>query len=385
MNEKLIELVYEGLLEDEPWLSFLQLLRRELGGVACSLNWRLPSLADEGFDVSVSDCDIPALRKHYAEDHHPENPFPYADLQPGKAYRWSDFTDAEVFHQSVFYRQFCQPVGYKFALCLCIETPWGGRAWLHAVRDEAAENFDVKDLLRCEFLTPHLQRALRLFYKARQLENERKMFASAIDELQIGTVLLDCDGCILSSNQHAQLIIRNNSVLSMNQRRLYLKSPSLQARFQSAFASMLTAGHSSISEAFAVPRTGIPPLGMLLKIFPGFFSTAAEPRPAMILYLTDPAIHQPPAGQLLQSLFGLTGSEARLTALLADGLTLTEAAGAMCISQGSARVYSKRVFAKMGVNRQADLVRTVLKSVVPLARTDDGGTRISKKIPSTSN
>jgi DNA-binding CsgD family transcriptional regulator len=76
---------------------------------------------------------------------------------------------------------------------------------------------------------------------------------------------------------------------------------------------------------------------------------------------------------LIARLFGLTSAEARLAALLADGMSLAEAAAALAISEGSARTYSKRIFAKTGVSRQAELVRLVLKSVAALAvpRSDE--------------
>jgi DNA-binding CsgD family transcriptional regulator len=83
---------------------------------------------------------------------------------------------------------------------------------------------------------------------------------------------------------------------------------------------------------------------------------------------TDPRVHQLAPRELISQLFGLSASEARLAALLADGKTLVEAAGIMSISLGSARTYSKRIFAKTGASRQAELVRLILKSVASLAK-----------------
>ena len=69
----------------------------------------------------------------------------------------------------------------------------------------------------------------------------------------------------------------------------------------------------------------------------------------------------------LRELFGLSATEARLALCLADGRTLAEAAGEIPITIESARTYSKRIFAKTGTARQADLVRVLLKSIITLA------------------
>ena len=86
----------------------------------------------------------------------------------------------------------------------------------------------------------------------------------------------------------------------------------------------------------------------------------------MIIYLTDPTSHQQAPQQLVSQLFGLTKAEARLATLLADGLSVAEAAETMHVSEGSARSYCKRIYAKTGLKRQAELVRLVLKSVASL-------------------
>ena len=55
-------------------------------------------------------------------------------------------------------------------------------------------------------------------------------------------------------------------------------------------------------------------------------------------------------------LHGCTRSQARLAALIVDGTTLRDAAQRMGITYGSARVYLKTVFRKVGVRSQAQLV-----------------------------
>jgi DNA-binding CsgD family transcriptional regulator len=61
-------------------------------------------------------------------------------------------------------------------------------------------------------------------------------------------------------------------------------------------------------------------------------------------------------------MFGLTPSESRLAAGIASGLSLEATAEREGWTLSSARSYLKTVFEKVGVTRQADLVRVVLKN-----------------------
>jgi DNA-binding CsgD family transcriptional regulator len=65
--------------------------------------------------------------------------------------------------------------------------------------------------------------------------------------------------------------------------------------------------------------------------------------------------------------FGLTQVEARLAVMLTDGLALDEIAIHLGVTRTSARTYCKRVLAKTGASRQAELVRLVLTSLARLA------------------
>ena len=83
---------------------------------------------------------------------------------------------------------------------------------------------------------------------------------------------------------------------------------------------------------------------------------------SVALFVTDPERQAKPSRTVLQKLFQLTGSEAKIVQGLAEGKSLEEIAPEAGITISSARTYLKQVFAKTGTNRQADLVRMVLTS-----------------------
>ncbi len=370
IDQTAIELIYEGPLEAEPWRNFLEYFQRRLGASGVSLNCRLPEPGDRGYDISIADADVQELRTDYAAGQHADNPFNRAALESGKACRWSDFVDPEIFHSSAFYREFCQPAGFEYALCLPLQGPANCSAWLYAVRNASGADFDAATLAWCETLAPHFQRALRIFARIKTLQYERATFEMAMHPLHIGAIVLDRHARVLTTNRSAEVILAAGRELALRGDQLHFASAAVRARFDAAILAInseTAAPAASAFEVISVPRTGRPPLGLLARPFPDYFQFMLEPRPAVLLYLTDPATEPVAPEPLLQSLFGLTKSEARLTTLLVDGHKLAAAAAEMDITEGSARIYCKRIFAKMGVSRQTDLVKMVLNSVAVLS------------------
>ena len=69
----------------------------------------------------------------------------------------------------------------------------------------------------------------------------------------------------------------------------------------------------------------------------------------------------------LSRLFDLPPREAALAIALNEGQTIAEAAASMGLTIETARNYSKRLYAKLGVRGQPELVRLVCDSVAVMA------------------
>jgi DNA-binding CsgD family transcriptional regulator len=78
---------------------------------------------------------------------------------------------------------------------------------------------------------------------------------------------------------------------------------------------------------------------------------------AAIVFLTDPEAETGLDAELLKRLYRLTPAEIRLVAFLFSGSTVVEAAARLGISTYTARTHLKRIFLKLGVSRQPELMR----------------------------
>lgn len=89
---------------------------------------------------------------------------------------------------------------------------------------------------------------------------------------------------------------------------------------------------------------------------------------ASVLF-TVPGRFEPPSADALISLFGLTRVEAMLARTIAGGGTIEDAAGSSGVTVETARTYLKRIFQKVGVRRQVDLVQLILTTPASFIRS----------------
>lgn len=94
-----------------------------------------------------------------------------------------------------------------------------------------------------------------------------------------------------------------------------------------------------------------------------------RPRVAAIVLVVDPTTHWPIDPERVSDALGLTPAEGRVAVALAKGLAVREIAAATQRAESTVRWTIKRIYAKLNITRQADLVRMVFNAgtlVLPL-------------------
>ena len=81
---------------------------------------------------------------------------------------------------------------------------------------------------------------------------------------------------------------------------------------------------------------------------------------AALVLLAEPARGAAVNPDLVAAVLGLTPTESRVAVMLAEGHSVREIAAAIQRKESTIRYHVKRIFAKQGLKRQADLVRLVL-------------------------
>jgi DNA-binding CsgD family transcriptional regulator len=109
-------------------------------------------------------------------------------------------------------------------------------------------------------------------------------------------------------------------------------------------------------------RSGKRALNLLVRpASSGLLAKQYSSSPAALVLALDPELSVPATE--LREVYGLTGAEARLTKLLMDGHTLDDCCVHMGVSRLTVYSHLKRLFKKVGAQRQSELVSLLLRSV----------------------
>lgn len=183
----------------------------------------------------------------------------------------------------------------------------------------------------------------------------------ALDRLRLGVVLLDVRGRIAHENRSAKGLLDGNDGVSRGPAGALLLHT---ARGPQSAAELFAA---SPDGALACPRRARRALSVMAGTLPG------ADEGLRVVFLADPEAEPDADGGLVQRLYGLTPTEARLALRLAGGQTLEEAATDLGIEISTARSHLKHTFAKTETRRQSELVlllATGPASVQPARRQD---------------
>lgn len=221
-------------------------------------------------------------------------------------------------------------------------------------------------------MRPLLTGFFRLWMLRAASESRIGGLTCALDQSDVGILVLDRDAALLFANRTARGLLDNADGLRRKGRSLAATELSDSLRLQVAISHVLDAPERPTGRARRTPVVALRRTG---KLRPLMVSVLAPDQPpagsrdaAAILYVFNPDQDVLPLLQPACHLYGLSPVETRLACLLSGGASLGEAAVEMRIKEQTARTYLKQVFQKTGTNRQADLVRVMLSSVVRTAR-----------------
>jgi DNA-binding CsgD family transcriptional regulator len=183
-----------------------------------------------------------------------------------------------------------------------------------------------------------------------------------IDLVAQPAMLVDGARRILIRNRDASRLLIAGEYVVERADRLACRSTSCDAALGDALADLLSDDPGRGPAVRSLLRVHEPGLFMpmmleLLRVTP----RPAQPRPDIhaiaLLVCHDLRTTRPIDAALLVDLFGLTPSEARVASLLAQGDAPKDIAGSLRVTLSTIRTHIAAVFAKLGVRRQADVVR----------------------------
>ena len=271
------------------------------------------------------------------------------------------YTDTEL-KTSAAYNEALPRGGFQHGLNVRLDGPEGTSiVWVLAdSTDPGGWGHAQTELI--EQLLPHVRQFIRVRHVLAAADAVSVDLAGLLDNTRIGVLHLDGGGRVLAANAPAADILRRGEGLLDRGGTLQAWLPADRDHLQKLLGHALPAFRSDppVGGSMTVRR----PCGrvLLVHVSPvgGGGADFGARRVAALVLVVDPARRPRVDPARLREAFGLTASEGRVTALLAEGRPVLEIARLTGYQAGYVRLLLKRVYKKQGVSGQVALVPRVL-------------------------
>ena len=213
-----------------------------------------------------------------------------------------------------------------------------------------------------ESLLPHLRYFVRVRHALLGAQTLNTSLARLLDDRRLGVIQLDRGGRIVETNDYARgLLLRGHGVFDQDGS-LHARVPADNARLQELVAHALPGFRSPVAgDSITVLRwparsrlvVHVLPVGNRQKDF-GIGGVA------VLVLLVEPGRPAQLDAELVASALGLTETESQVAVALAIGKTASDMAQERGLKVSTVRFHINRIYTKLGLSRQTDLIRLVL-------------------------
>ena len=356
----LVERVYAAGCDPAEWQTFVDHVHGRLPGAAFSTH-----LGIAGTGLSALTSGLPPEQiKSYMEHYHTLNPYNsiFGKLETGKVYTVTGLGSRQWLLGHAFYHEWLKPAGdlTHGASMVIARDP----RRLFRITFDMSERYGHLEQVCAQLLTrlgPHLARAFEVNERLQAAAATEAMLIGLIEGIDGAAVILGPDARVVALNRQAEALARAGRLLRISlSGRVTFRNPEHEASFRRSLAVALGSHGHGARYAFAAERGEPGPINVvLLPLRPARGNAALTPAGPRALLVVQEARSANLPKDLLRSLYHLTNAEAAIVLQIASGATIADAAESAGVTLTTARNQLAAAMAKVGVNRQAELVATI--------------------------
>jgi DNA-binding CsgD family transcriptional regulator len=224
-----------------------------------------------------------------------------------------------------------------------------------------------KHLQRFSQILPHVQHAIQIGQRLGTWHFVARSALAVLNKLAQGVVILDESGKNIAVNSCAERLLRPpyRIALTGNRLKAFDAAANQQLHVLIGRCAATAAGKGRFEGGTVKIPADLPAAPLNLHVYPLRLPLESfdGSRSAVAVFFKDPRKADAIDDDALKTSFGLTAAERRLTMMLLQGTTMKEASKALAVSPNTAQSQLKSVFSKVGVHRQAELIRVLLPLV----------------------
>ena len=305
------------------------------------------------------------LEREYIQNYHPwdERVPRLRQLPDSKLVRVADlYTEEETKTSPTFNEFLPRSTTGRDGLVARLDMPRGSHITWAISEPIQQEGWGSDQIEIIEGLLPHVRHLVRTRQAVVRAQARGTSLEKMLENTRIGVIHLDRRGRIVEANSRALALLRRGSGLFERKGFLGAWLPADDAKLQRLLEGALPPfGAQAAAGSMAVSR--FPDVSKLvLHINPvgDRWLDFGSRRVAALVLVVDPVSRPTLDVELVRETLGLTPAETEVAVMLAEGRTTSEIARATARQVSTVYMLIRRAYRKLGISRQADLVRLVL-------------------------
>ena len=305
------------------------------------------------------------LEQDYLENYHPwdERVPRFRKLADSRVVRMSELYTEQELKTSRTYNEFLPRASSQNGLGVRLVAPDGSHTTWAILDPVTRGGWGSAQIETVHRLLPHIRHFVQVRQALAAAAARDTTLDSLLDSTRIGVIHLDRRGRIIEANTPAHRLLRQGDGLFDREGFLHARKAANDAHLQTLVgrASSAFVGDTATSGSMTVSRSpGRPRLAVHVCPVPVRQMDFGVCRPATLVLLVDPASRPRISAQRLEHCLGLSSSEARVSALLAEGRSVRDIAVQAGFQESYVRWLLKQVYKKHGLSGQIPLVKMVL-------------------------
>nr|WP_298095988.1 helix-turn-helix transcriptional regulator [uncultured Shinella sp.] len=355
--DSVLTAIYETAVAPDPWNDVLCKVADFCGGANAALVYDYPEC---GFSGVVTPRADPAIVSEYRRHWWSLNPIIDTRGKVGVV-RSLDDCGREAYFASAFHNEFWRRTGLGAErLASNIINDGHSHCCLILQASVRHDELESENRKRFERLVPHVARAIEVGSRLRKLDFDLWLEARPGGPSAIATFGISADGGLVFANRIGELMLHGDGPFAVRSGRLCFARAPGQAALDHAIRNSLAGRSNAASSVETMAPSGH------RRVYKLCIASCLAGMPAMpvpgvrALILVEEEIDEIAVRiENLRRAFGLTNAEARLTVEMLECDGRSAAAKRCGISANTARTHLSRIFEKVGVNKQTQLIAVV--------------------------
>jgi DNA-binding CsgD family transcriptional regulator len=362
--------IYDAVLNKSLWTEVLGRAAHFVGAQAGALAWRnaVSRSADIVHTFGIETPYSESYAEQYARLDPTTTPMFLRDV--GEVVSTNDLVPYSEFLETRFYKEWARPQGLVDQVQANLDKSATSFVHLSFWRNSDSGIADEATRDRMRLIVPHMRRAVLVSHLVDNRTAEAATYGDALDGIGAGLFFVDAGGGIVHANASGHAMLAQATLLRASGGKLVPHDASAEQGLYETF-SMAEDGDAAVgTRGVAVPlvaRDGEHYVAHVLPLTAGARRRAGAAYAAVAAVFVHKAdLDMPSPQEVIAKFYKLTPTELRVLFAIFQIGGVPEVAEAMGISESTVKTHLRRLFAKTGSDRQADLVKLVAAYANPL-------------------